>query len=144
MLVTKNWHEREVFNGDTGTVVRLDPLAPSAELALDDGRRVDFDAAELETLLHAYALSVHRAQGSEFPAVVLVLHSLHGSMLRRDLLYTAVTRARSLLVIVGSRHALARAIRIGEGTARYNALNYRLRAAFSSEAARTDRTGGPN
>lgn len=128
IIVTRNDYGREVFNGDAGTVVGVDLAGAWVDIALDDGRRVRFDAAELDGLLHAYALSVHRAQGSEFPVVILVLHPLHGPMLRRDLVYTAVTRARRMVVVAGSRGSLGQAISTRGGPERYTALGRRLRA----------------
>ncbi len=126
VLAIRNNYRLDVFNGDAGTIVDVKSPARAAVVALDDGRCVEFDATEVEQLLHAYALSVHRAQGSEFPAVVLPLHPLYGPMLRRDLLYTAVTRARQLLVVLGSRSAARHAVATGGRSERYNALAHRL------------------
>ena len=129
VLATRNDYRLEVFNGDAGTLARVDLAGGGVDVTLEDGRTVRFDSGDLDALLHGYALSVHRAQGSEFPAVVLPLHPIHGSMLRRDLLYTAVTRARCLVVILGSRRALERAVGTAGAPARYGALAHRLRAA---------------
>lgn len=127
VLATRNDYTREVFNGDGGLVVKLDPIAQTARVQLDDGRLVDYDFADLDDLIHAYAVSVHRAQGSEFPAVVLPLHTQHYLLLRRDLLYTAITRAKRLLVIVGSPKAIAIAVRNAHVAPRYSGLERRLR-----------------
>jgi exodeoxyribonuclease V alpha subunit len=89
----------------------VDPVAQALTLALDDGREVRYPSASLFALTHAYALSVHKAQGGEFPAVVLPLLTSHAVMLGRALVYTAVTRARRLLVVVGQPKALRLVLR---------------------------------
>jgi exodeoxyribonuclease V alpha subunit len=93
-----------------------------------DGRPVVYDWMEADELVLAYAASVHKAQGSEYPCVVLPLLTQHYLMLQRNLLYTAVTRAKKLVVIVGSRKALAMAVRNNKVAQRYSALDVRLRA----------------
>jgi exodeoxyribonuclease V alpha subunit len=89
----------------------VDPVEQALTLALDDGREVRYPSASLFALTHAYALSVHKAQGGEFPAVVLPLLTSHAVMLGRALVYTAVTRARRLLVVVGQPKALRLVVR---------------------------------
>jgi exodeoxyribonuclease V alpha subunit len=111
-----------VFNGDLGTIAALDPVEQQLSVLLDDGRQVAYPFASLHALTHAYALSVHKAQGAEFPAVVLPLVTNHASLLSRTLLYTAVTRARQLVVLVGQRKALAMAVRDWRRTVRHTAL----------------------
>ena len=96
---------------------------------LDDGREVRYPFASLYALTHAYAASVHKAQGSEFPAVVIPLLLTHAPMLGRTLLYTALTRARQLVVIVGQRRALALAVRDWRRAARHTALRGLLTGA---------------
>ncbi len=91
-----------------------------------DGRLVDYDWADASELTHAYAISVHRSQGSEYPAIVLPVMTQHYLMLQRNLLYTAVTRARQLVVIVGARKAIAIAIRNDRVLSRYSGLSWRL------------------
>jgi exodeoxyribonuclease V alpha subunit len=127
VLCVRNDYRRETFNGDGGLLQRLDPVAQTLEVALDDGRVVPYDFADLDTLQHAYALSVHRAQGSEYEAVVLLLHPQHYLLLQRNLLYTAVTRARRLVILLGSRRALAIALRNTRRAERYSGLAARLR-----------------
>jgi exodeoxyribonuclease V alpha subunit len=109
VLQLKNDYGLEVFNGDLGTVRSADIVEQELVVALDDGREVRYPFAGLHQLTHAYALSVHKAQGAEFPAVVIPLLTSHAAMLGRTLLYTAVTRARQLVVIVGQQRALAMA-----------------------------------
>jgi exodeoxyribonuclease V alpha subunit len=125
VIHTRNDYEREVFNGDMGRVVAV----------TDDGLRVAFPEREVEygrdslsDLQPAFAVTVHRSQGSEYPAVVVPLATRHRMMLQRNLLYTAVTRARRLLVLVGSRRALRMALDNADQSERRSALGHRLRA----------------
>jgi len=122
VLQLKNDYDLEVFNGDLGTVRAFDAVEQQLVLALDDGRELAYPAASLYQLTHAYAMTVHKAQGAEFPAVVLPLLTSHAALLGRTLLYTAVTRARQLLVIVGQQKALSLAVRDWRRTPRHTAL----------------------
>jgi len=133
VICVKNDYRRETFNGDGGVVQHIDPIEQTVQVLLDDGRLVSYDFADLDELLHAYALSVHRAQGSEYEAVVLALHTQHYVMLQRNLLYTAVSRARRLVVIVGSPRALALAIKNDRRAVRYSGLAARLRGLGPAE-----------
>ncbi len=125
VVCTKNRYDVEVFNGDVGRV--RDAREGSLEIDFD-GRIVPWGRDELSTIDLAYALTVHKAQGGEYPAVVLALHSSHGIMLRRNLFYTAITRARRFLCVVGSPDAWRRAAANDRGDERYSALAERLRA----------------
>jgi exodeoxyribonuclease V alpha subunit len=128
VICTRNRYDVEVFNGDTGRVLDAD----RSGLVVDfDGRRVDWSWDELGSLELAYAITVHKSQGSEYPAVVLALHPSHGIMLRRNLFYTAVTRARRFLCVVGARRAWARAVGQAGGDERHTRLAARLRAEVS-------------
>src|SRR5439155_24219083 len=98
----------EVFNGDTGRIVGLEPA--SVRVDFGDGRLVEYAPADLLDLEHAYCLTVHRAQGSEWPGVIVLVSSSFGPMLSRNLLYTALTRARQAAVIIGDEAAIARAV----------------------------------
>ncbi len=109
IMQLENDYEREVYNGDLGRVVRIDH-AESRLIAEIDGRPQSYGFGELDRLMPAYAITVHKAQGSEYPAVVLPLARQHGRMLRRNLVYTAITRARRLVVLVVESGALERAI----------------------------------
>lgn len=124
MQITNNY-QKDVFNGDMGDIVRLKPVEQVLTVKLE-GREVDYSFLELDELVLAYAISVHKAQGSEYPAVVIPLLTQHYMMLQRNLLYTAVTRARQLAVIVGSPRAIAIAVRNNRVAARYTALAERL------------------
>jgi exodeoxyribonuclease V alpha subunit len=130
----RNNYDKEVFNGALGTVTGLSLEEQELRVLLDDGRAVRYAFDELDELTHAYAISVHRSQGSEYPCVVVPLTTSAWMMLQRNLLYTAVTRARRFVVLVGSRRALARAVRTVGAGRRFTALDHRLR--------RVQRTGG--
>jgi exodeoxyribonuclease V alpha subunit len=105
MQVT-NDYDRDVFNGDLGVISRLD--MEESELAVSfEGREVVYGFGELDELVLAYATTIHKAQGSEYPAVVIPLTTQHYAMLARNLLYTGVTRGKRLVVLVGQRKALA-------------------------------------
>jgi exodeoxyribonuclease V alpha subunit len=125
VLQTANNYQKEVFNGDIGRVRSIDE--EERELHVDfDGRSVTYDFDELDELALAYALTVHKSQGAEYPAVVIPLHPQQHRLLQRNLLYTAVTRGKRLVVLVGSRKALSLAVRRGEVATRYTALARRL------------------
>jgi exodeoxyribonuclease V alpha subunit len=125
VLQTVNNYQKEVFNGDIGRVAAVDLV--DQELTVEfDGRAVSYDFGELDELALAYAMSIHRSQGSEYPAVILPLHTQHFMMLQRNLLYTGITRGKRLVVLVGSRKALALAVRRQDTARRYTALRWRL------------------
>ena len=126
VMQVRNNYELDIFNGDIGRIVDLDSEEREIDV-LFDGRTIRLDADDLEDLVPAYACTIHKSQGSEYPAVVVVLHHQHHVMLERNLLYTAVTRGRRLVVLVGSRRALARAVRTATGRGRYTLLADRLR-----------------
>jgi exodeoxyribonuclease V alpha subunit len=122
VLQLRNDYELQVFNGDLGTVQSIDPVAQELLLLLDDGRELRYPFANLFALTHAYAISVHKAQGAEFPAVVMPVLTSHAVMLGRTLLYTGITRARQLVVLVGQPKALRLAMRDWRREARHTAL----------------------
>lgn len=113
VMQTENDSQREVSNGDIGIVTDVDARARTLTVDMD-GREVRYERGDLDRLVPAYAITVHKAQGSEYPAVVLVLAREHGRMLRRRLLYTAVTRAKRLLVLLAEPAALERAVETAE------------------------------
>jgi exodeoxyribonuclease V alpha subunit len=126
VLQTHNDYDKEVFNGDIGRVSSIDEH--EREMTVEfDGRPVIYDFGELDELALAYALSVHKSQGSEYPAVVIPLHTQHFVMLQRNLLYTGITRGKRLVVLVGSRKALSLAVQRHDTARRYSALARRLR-----------------
>jgi exodeoxyribonuclease V alpha subunit len=135
VMQTQNNYNRDVFNGDVGRVARIDESTRA--LVVDfDGREVFYEFGELDEITLAFACSIHKGQGSEYPAVVIPLHTQHARMLQRNLLYTAVTRGRKLVVLVGSRAALEMAVRNRSTVRRCSQLRERLvKAVQTGEAA---------
>ena len=125
VIQTENNYDRDVFNGDLGLVEKINRIEQIIEVNFE-GRLVEYDFGDLDELSLAYVLSIHKSQGSEFPCVVIPLHTQHFLMLQRNLLYTAVTRGRKLVVVVGTRKALGMAIRRDDTGQRYTALKQRL------------------
>jgi exodeoxyribonuclease V alpha subunit len=122
----RNNYEKGVFNGDLGRIASIDHEDGSVKIDFLD-RVVEYDSDELDEITLAYATSVHKSQGSEYPVVVIPLHTSHYVMLHRSILYTAVTRGKKLVVIVGSRKALAMAIRNVRLERRHTGLAEKLR-----------------
>lgn len=125
VMQIRNNYDKDVYNGDMGRIAAID-LEMQQVHALFDGRAVVYDFLELDELVHAYAVSVHKSQGSEFAAVVVPVLTTHYMMLQRNLLYTAVTRARQLAVLVGQPKAISLAVRNGKVAERYTGLMERL------------------
>ena len=121
-----------IFNGTVGIITGLSLQEQTITVHTDEDEQVDYEFAELDELAHAYAITIHRAQGSEYPAVVIPLTTSSWMMLRRNLLYTGVTRAKRLSVLVGSRRALAQAVRTPGAGRRYTALTHRLQPVGNS------------
>ncbi len=127
VLQMRNNYTKQVFNGDLGRIVEID--LEEQRLTVDfEGEKVDYEFTELDELVHAFAMSVHKAQGSEYRAVVIPLFTQHYMLLQRNLLYTAVTRARELVVIVGMYKAIAIAVKNDKVTQRNSRLAQRLQA----------------
>jgi exodeoxyribonuclease V alpha subunit len=126
VMQVRNDYEKGVFNGSVGTITTISPETSELFVLMDEDQEVRYGFDDLDELTHAYALTVHRAQGSEYPCVVVPLTQTAWLMLQRNLLYTAVSRARQLVVLVGSRRALAKAIRTAGAGHRYTALDGRL------------------
>jgi exodeoxyribonuclease V alpha subunit len=125
VMQVSNNYERDVFNGDLGVVSGID--VEEGELSVTfDGREVVYGFGELDELVLAYATTIHKAQGSEYPAVIIPLTTQHYAMLARNLLYTGVTRGKRLVVLVGQRRALAIAVRNQGGRRRWSKLKERL------------------
>jgi exodeoxyribonuclease V alpha subunit len=127
VMQTKNDHDRGVFNGDIGVVTSVDPEKQTLVVEVD-GDPVPYDNKQLGALQLAYAVSIHKSQGSEFPAIVVPILGEHHVMLRRNLLYTAVTRARKLCVVVGDPRAIAQAVHRSDAARRFTGLRERLLA----------------
>jgi exodeoxyribonuclease V alpha subunit len=128
VMQIQNNYEKDVYNGDIGRLAGIDIVEHSLEVDYD-GRHVAYDWSEADQLVLAYAISVHKSQGSEFPAVVMPLVTQHYLMLQRNLLYTAITRARKLCVLVGSRRAIGIAVKNNKVAERYTALEWRLKSS---------------
>ena len=121
VMQVENDYDKDVYNGDLGFVRAVDPEAGEV-LVEFDGREVAYGFGELDELVLAYATTIHKSQGSEYPAVVIPLTTQHYPMLRRNLLYTGVTRGRRLVVIVGQRRAIGMAVRGGQSLRRWSKL----------------------
>ncbi|HSM89905.1 MAG TPA: ATP-dependent RecD-like DNA helicase [Desulfobacterales bacterium] len=127
VMQIRNNYDKDVFNGDIGRITAIS--TEGKELAvLIDGREVVYDFSELDEIVHAYAVSVHKSQGSEYPAVIFPVLTQHYILLQRNLIYTAVTRARRLAVIVGTRKALAIGVKSERTDRRCTLLRERLKA----------------
>lgn len=129
VMQVRNNYELDVYNGDIGRIETIDEAERAVEVRYD-GRLVRYETADLEDLTLAYACSIHKSQGSEYPAVVLPLHTQHFVMLERNLLYTAITRGKRLVVIVGSRRALELAVKKTSSQVRFSRLAERLRTSI--------------
>jgi exodeoxyribonuclease V alpha subunit len=127
VMQLRNNYELDVYNGDVGVISRVDESALEVEVAFDDQRRVIYGFDELDDLGLAYAMTVHKSQGSEYPAVVIPMLSQHYMMLQRNVLYTAITRGKRLVVIVGEEKAISMAVRNSQLTRRNTLLAERLR-----------------
>lgn len=123
-----NDYDKDVFNGDIGYVDRVDPETREMVVTFD-GRKVRYDLMELDELMPSYAVTIHKSQGSEYPCVVIPIHTQHYIMLQRNLLYTAVTRGKRMVVLVGTRKAAAMAARRQDTRRRITTLARRLREA---------------
>ena len=127
VMETQNDYERDVFNGDLGTVARIDD--EEGAIVVDfDGREVSYPFAELDTLLPAFATTIHKSQGSEYPAVVIPVVTQHYAMLVRNLLYTGVTRGKNLVVLIAQKKALAISLRSRQTKRRWTKLREWLAA----------------
>jgi exodeoxyribonuclease V alpha subunit len=125
VMQLRNNYELDVFNGDLGRLLALDDEEQRLTVAFD-GRRVLYEFSELDQLTPAYACTIHKSQGSEYPCVLVPLHHQHFRMLQRNLLYTALTRAKQLAIFVGQRQALATAVRNQDTRRRCTRLAQRL------------------
>jgi exodeoxyribonuclease V alpha subunit len=125
VMQLRNNYQLEVWNGDLGRVAAIDAEEREVVVRFDD-RSVKYDYADLDELVLGYACSIHKSQGSEFPAVVIPLHTQHYVMLQRNLLYTAVTRGRRLVVVAGSRRAIAIAVKTERLLVRHTRLVERI------------------
>jgi exodeoxyribonuclease V alpha subunit len=135
VMQTANDYDKEVFNGDLGFVTTIDTDAQEVVISFD-GREVVYQFGELDEVSLAFATTIHKSQGSEYPAVVIPVGMTHYMMLRRNLIYTGVTRGKKLVVLVGQRKAVGIAVRSAEGGRRWSKLRELLESAgFGNRAA---------
>jgi exodeoxyribonuclease V alpha subunit len=126
VMQTENDYDKEVFNGDIGQILKIDGVENEVTVRFD-AREVTYEFGELDELSPAYAITIHKSQGSEFPAVVMPLAMQHYLLLQRNLVYTGVTRGRRVVVLVGQPKALAMAVRNQRTQSRYSGLLARLK-----------------
>jgi len=125
VMQIRNNYDKEIFNGDIGRIFHIDAEDQEIKVLFDE-RLVTYEFADLDELVPAYAVTVHKSQGSEYPAVVIPIMTQHYMMLQRNLIYTAVTRGRKLVVLVGTKKALAIAVKNNKTEQRYSLLKQRL------------------
>lgn len=121
VIQTENDYKKEVFNSDIGTIDKIDSVEQEVIIRFDD-RLVTYDFGELDEISLAYAVTIHKSQGSEFPGVVIPVAMQHYMLLQRNLIYTGMTRAKKLLVLLGQKKALGLAVRNDQSRKRYSAL----------------------
>jgi exodeoxyribonuclease V alpha subunit len=126
VMQIRNNYDKDVYNGDIGRIASIDREAQEVTVSFE-GRHVDYDFSDLDEIVLAYAVSVHKSQGSEYPVIVMPLLTQHYLLLQRNLLYTAITRGKRLVVIIGTKKALGIAIRNNKQQLRYTRLKERLR-----------------
>ena len=126
VMQTRNNYDKDVFNGDIGFIDSIDTSDNTLDI-LVDGSYITYDISEMDDLMHAYCISIHRSQGSEYPVVVMPILTQHYMMLQRNLLYTAITRAKQLVILVGTRRALEIAVNNNKVAQRHSGLLQRLR-----------------
>jgi exodeoxyribonuclease V alpha subunit len=131
VMQIRNNYDKDVFNGDLGIVSSVDSKEDTVEVNFE-GRKVLYESADLGEVVLAYAITVHKSQGSEFPCVIIPLHTTHYPLLQRNLIYTAVTRGKNLVVLVGSKKAINIAIQNDRVVKRYTMLKERLQAVPQS------------
>jgi len=128
VIQTENNYDKDVFNGDIGQIHKINP-DESEVVVRYDNREVTYDYGELDELSLAYAITIHKSQGSEFPVVVIPLATQQFVLLQRNLVYTGITRGKKLVVLIGQRKALAIAVKNNRTELRYSGLLARLKAA---------------
>jgi len=126
VMQTKNNYDKKVFNGDLGKIIEINSTKQEVLIHFD-GRNVIYNYIDLDEIILAYAVSVHKSQGSEYPAVIIPVLTQHFMLLQRNLIYTAITRGKKLVVIVGTKKALSIAVKNNKTERRYTHLKHRLR-----------------
>ena len=125
VMQTENDYDKEVFNGDLGRIVAIDEVQGEVVVKIDD-RRIKYEFREMDSLVHAYAITIHKSQGSEYPCVIIPMHTQHFVLLQRSLLYTAVTRAKKFAVLIGTKKAMGLAVSRADSRERVTTLRERL------------------
>lgn len=125
VMQIKNNYDKHTYNGDIGTIDRIDFINQKVVVDFDD-RKIDYDFSSMDEIVHAYAVSIHKSQGSEYPAVIIPIAAQHYILLQRNLIYTAVTRGKKLVVLVGTKKALGMAISTVSALKRHTRLEHRL------------------
>lgn len=143
VMQIKNNYDKEVFNGDIGTITSIDPVERTLQINFDD-RGVSYDVTELDEIVLAYATTVHKAQGAEYPIVVMPVMMTHYVMLQRNLLYTGVTRAKKALMLVGEKKAIGYAVRNVTVDKRNTLLAWRLNPTIASPVVAEKQADGRN
>jgi exodeoxyribonuclease V alpha subunit len=143
VMQLRNNYAKDVYNGDIGRLSAVDSEEQTLTVTFDGGRVVFYDWVEADELAHAYAISIHKSQGSEHMAIVLPLLTQHYMMLQRNLLYTAITRARKLCVLVGSKRAIALAVRNAEVARRWTGLQTRLTQSLAPQSRNRSAPSAP-
>ena len=119
-----------IFNGDAGMIREIDDANETMQVVFDDGKVVDYDYSQLEELELAYAITIHKSQGSEYPVVIIPVHSGPPMLMTRNLLYTAVTRAKTLVVLVGIQETISAMVSNDREVERYTGLAQRIRNLY--------------
>ena len=125
VMQIRNNYDKEVYNGDIGRIIRIESEDQEVHISFD-GKPVAYDFSELDEIVHAYAVSIHKSQGSEYPAVIIPILTQHYILLQRNLIYTAVTRGKKLVVIVGTRKAMIIGVKNDKTEKRFTYLNKRM------------------
>ncbi len=128
VMQIRNNYDKDVFNGDLGRVKKIDLVDQHVVVEIDE-REIPYEFTDMDELVPAYAISVHKSQGNEYPCVIVPLLTQHFVLLQRNLLYTAITRGKKLVILIGSKKALAIAVRNNKTAARYSRLKERLQGA---------------
>ena len=133
VIQTENNYDKEVFNGDIGQITAIDTAEKEVRITFE-GQEAVYDYGELDEIALAYAITIHKSQGSEFPVVVIPLATQQYLLLQRNLVYTGVTRGKKLVIVIGQRKALEMAIRNNETAHRFGGLVARLKLAHQGAA----------
>tara|TARA_Y100001960_G_scaffold333458_1_gene438700 strand:+ start:1155 stop:3530 length:2376 start_codon:yes stop_codon:yes gene_type:complete len=137
LIQIRNNYEKNIFNGDIGIIQNCDISNSNIKVAYDSNL-IEYSFNELDELTHAFAITVHKSQGSEYPVVIIPLHTQHYPMLQRNLVYTALTRAKKLVVFVGTKKAMSIAVRNGDVKQRYSLLSDRLMVSTQKNVENTN------